>query len=306
MKIKSLIVLLSIGLSITILTPVKTLKAQDNLPKYGTDSVSCVENLSLYRESFKQWKQSKYKSPAIDHAFKYWHYVFENCPKSSQNIYVDGAKMIKYFIKKTKDDIKKEALIDSLMLIYDTRIKYFPNHYKTGQSQVGKILGRKGVNLYQLRPTAYLEAYEILSQSLEMDKQNAAGPVFVYYFRCVTKMAQKGDADTAAVVDAYDMLTGYIDANIKKYCADGGNTKKCNEIKNIQGNIENTFEPFALCPDLVRIYQQKYDATPGDADLLKKIVNLLDKKKCVEDPLYFEATKSLYDIEPSPESAYLI
>ena len=308
MKTKSLIVLLSIGLSTIILTgsPVISLKAQDNLPKYGEDSVTCVENLSLYRESFKQWKQSKYKSPAIDHAIKYWHYVFNSCPKASQNIYVDGAKMLKFFIKKTKDDTEKDVLIDSLMLIYDTRIKYFPNHYKTGQSQVGKILGRKGVDLYQLKPTAYLEAYEILSKSLEMDKQNAAGPVYVYYFRCVTKMAQKGDSDTAAVVDAYDLLSDYIDANIKKYCADGGNAKKCNEIKNIQGNIENTFEPFALCPDLVRIYQQKYDATLDDIDLLRKIVNILDKKKCVEDPLYFEATKSLYEIEPSPESAYLI
>lgn len=307
MKINSLIVLLSIGLSFTIFAgaPTNTLKAQDNLPKYGNDSVTCVENLSLYRESYKQWKQSKYKSPSVDHAIKYWHYVFSNCPKASQNIYIDGVKMLKYYIKKEKDDKEKEALIDSLMLVYDTRIKYFPNHHKTGKSQVGDILGRKGVDLYQLRPSAYLEVYEILSKALELDKSKARGPVYVYYFRCVTKMAMKGDSDTAAVVDAYDMISDYITENIKYY-TEKNKSKQVEEFKNIQGNIENTFEPFAQCPDLVRIYQQKYDQNPTDIDLLKKITKLLDKKKCIDDPLYFETTISLYELEPSPESAYLI
>lgn len=307
MNMKSLIVLLSIGLSLTIFTgsSVNTIKAQDNLPKYGKDSVTCIENLSLYRESFKQWKSSKYKSAAVDHSIKYWHYVFSHCPKASENIYVDGSKMIEYYIDQAKDEQEKENLIDSLMLLYDTRIKYFPNHYKTGKPQIGAILGRKGVDLYQYRPSAYLEAYEILKQSIDLDKQKSKGPVFVYYFRIVTKMATKGDIDTTAVVDSYDLITGYIDGNIKYY-AEKKNEKKLNQWINIMGNIENTFGPFAQCPDLVRIYQQKYDNNPDDVELLKKIVGMLDKKKCVEDPLYFNATVSLYEIEPSPESAYLI
>jgi tetratricopeptide (TPR) repeat protein len=307
MKVRSLIVLISISFSLSLaLLPANSLTAQVDMPKYGEDSVTCVENLSLYRESYKQWRQSKYKSPAIDHAIKYWYYVFEECPLASENIYVDGIKMIEYYIKKAKTDTERESLIDTMMAIYDKRIKYFPNYYKPPHySQVGSILGRKGVDLYQLRPSAYLEAYEILKQSLELDGQEASGPVFVYYFRCVTKMAMKGDTDTAAVVDAYDLVGGYVEANIKKY-REEGDEKKENEYINIMGNIENTFEPFALCPDLVRIYQQKYDKAPDDINLLKKIVDILDKKKCVEDPLFFDATVSLYELEPTSESAYLI
>jgi tetratricopeptide (TPR) repeat protein len=106
-------------------------------------------------------------------------------------------------------------------------------------------------------------------------------------------------------VDAYDMISDYVDANIRYY-HEKGNSKKVSEFESIRGNIENTFEPFAQCPDLVRIYSQKYDANPDDVELLKKITKLLDKKKCIEDPLYFDATKSLYEHEPTPESAYLI
>jgi len=307
MKVKSLIVLISIGFSLTMvgLTPVKSLNAQEEMPKYGEDSVTCVENLSLYRESYKQWRQSKYKSPAVDHAIKYWYYVFHNCPLASENIYIDGIKMIEHYVKKASTESERESLIDTMMLIYDKRIEYFPNHYKTGKSQVGSILGRKGVDLYQLRPSAYLQAYDILKESLELDKSESSGPVYVYYFRCVTKMAMKGDTDTAAVVDAYDLVGGYIEENIKKY-RESGNEKRENIYINIMGNIENTFEPFAKCPDLVRIYQQKYEQSPEDVELLKKIVDILDDKKCVEDPLYFDATVSLYELEPTPESAYLI
>lgn len=307
-KVKSLVVLLSLLISLPLLADNSKIAdfPQDDLPKYGNDSVECVQNLSLYRESYKQWKQSKYKSPAISHAFTFWKKVITDCPKASENIYVDGVKMLNYYLKNAKDDVKKEKLIDSLMIVYDLRIKYFPLHYRTGKSQVGAILGRKGVDLYQDRPSAYKEVFEILSESIELDGAKAKGPVYVYYFRSITRMAVKGETDTAAVVDAYDMISDYIAANIKYY-TEKGNMKKIQEYENIMGNIENTFEPFANCNDLVRIYQQKFDLAPDDVVLIKKIVKLLDKKKCVENsPLYFETTVRLYDLDPTPESAYLI
>jgi tetratricopeptide (TPR) repeat protein len=279
---------------------------QDDLPKYGKDSVKCVQDLSLYRESYKQWKQSRYKSPAVNHAYRFWKKTLAECPKASENIYVDGAKMIDHFIRINKDAKRKEGLIDSLMLVYDMRIEYFPNYWRPPHpSQIGTLLGRKGVDLYQNRPSAYKEAYEILKKSIDLDKDSSSGIVYVYYFRAITKMAKKGEIDTAAVVEAYDMISDYIDINIAKY-AEKGDTKEVEEYNNIMGNIENTFEPFAQCNDLVRIYHQKFDQDSDNPALLKKIVKLLDKKKCIDDPLYFDVTVKLYDLEPTPESAYLI
>jgi len=307
MKVKSFAILLSILISFPAFASKTNIIEfrQDDLPKYGHDSVDCVQNLSLYRESYKQWKASKYKSPAIEHAFSFWKKVVNDCPKASENIYVDGAKMLDFYIKNAKDEKKKNALIDSLMIIYDMRIQYFPNHYKTRQSQVGKILGRKGVDLYKNRPADYVKAFEILGKSIELDGAKAKGPVYVYYFRAITRMAVKGETDTAAVVDAYDMISDYITTNIKYY-KEKNKTKDVVKWENIMGNIETTFEPFANCNDLVRIYQQKFDNDPENVELIQKIVKLLDKKKCIEHPLYFETTVKLYDLEPTPESAYLI
>lgn len=278
---------------------------QDDGSKYGKDSVNCVMNLSLYREFYKQWKGSKYKNSAINDAIVSWRKVYKSCPRASENIYVDGIKMLKFMVKTEKDEARQNAYIDTIIAVYDQRIKYFPYKYRTQTSQEGSLLGRKGVDLYKHRPSAYVQAYEIMKRSIELEKEKTDGPVYVYYFRAITKMAQKGDADTAAVVDDYDMIIDYLDFNIKKY-TEAGDTDEVEDYENIKGNIENTFEPFANCTDLVRIYQKKFDAAPKDVDLLKKITKILDKKKCNESPLYFECVVALHDLDPSPESAYLI
>lgn len=307
MKLKFLILLVGIGLGTIAFAgePVLKYTPQDDGSKYGKDSATCVMNLSLYREFYKQWKSSKYKNSAINDAIVSWRKAYASCPRASQNIYVDGIKMLKYHIKVSKDDAEKNAYVDTMLMVYDARIKYFPIKHKSDKSQVGELLGRKGVDLYKQRPSAYVQAYEILKRSLDLEKENAKGPVCVYYFRASAKMAQKGDADTANVVDDYDMIMDIVDANIKKYTVKE-KSKQISEWQNIKGNIENTFEPFANCTDLVRIYQKKYDQSPNDVDLLKKITKILDKKKCHESPLYFEAVVALHHAGASPESAYLI
>ncbi len=305
MKLKSALITLAFLAGVTVVVNAQSFTPKHDIPKHGNDSIECVKNLSLYRGDYKQWKQSGYKNSLISSAVKYWRKVLDNCPKATENLYVDGVKMTEYRIKKEKDKVKKQGLVDTLMMLYDMRMHYFPNDYKTGNSQVGELLGRKGVDLYQNTPNEYVKVYEILGESIELDKEKTKGPVFVYYFRSITKMAQKGEIDTTAIVDAYDMISDYVDFNIEKY-EKLNKQKKVEQYNNIKGNIENTFEPFANCKDLVRIYTKKYRENPDDVDLIKKITKLLDKKDCFESELYFKTTVALYEHEPSPESAYLI
>ena len=276
---------------------------QQKEPKYGTDSVKCITNLSLYIEPYKYWKQSKYKSDVINDAIKPWIYVFNNCPRSSQNMLIHGVRIMQYRIKNEKNPELKEKLIDTLLMIFDKRITYFPT-YK-GHSQVGKILGDKGVELYRQRPTEYKKAYEILKQSIDKQGNKAKGVVYIYYFRTLTRMVQNDEAEVSQIVDAYDQISEYIDANIKKYKA-AGNSRKVEIYQNIKGSIESMFEPFGSCDVMVRIYEKKFDESPNNVELLKKITSVLDKKKCVDSPLYLKAVVNLYKAEPTPESAFLI
>lgn len=263
--------------------------------RYGNDSVTCIMNISLYREFFKQWKASDYKSETVKDVIEPWRWVFLNCPKGTQNTYIDGVKIVSYMIENAKTPALKDKYIDTLMMVYDQRIKYF--------GKEGYVLGRKGVDLFTYRPKDIEEIYKDLKKSVELEGDNTAGPVLVWYMNAAVNMAKEGKADSAVIFDTYDISTVIIDHNIKK------NESVPEEKKNweiIQGNIELILEPFATCTDLVKIYRKKFTETPNDVVLLKKINTILDDKKCQTDPLYFETTKRLYELEPSPASAYMI
>ena len=72
---------------------------------------------------------------AYDDAYTYWKVVFTICPASSERMYVDGANLVTGKIKAAKTKELKSAYVDTLLMIYDQRIKYFGNE--------GSVLGRK-------------------------------------------------------------------------------------------------------------------------------------------------------------------
>ena len=75
--------------------------------KYGSDSAKCVENLSLYKDFYNQWKSSKYSNNELaEDAYKSWSYCIWNCPTSSINMYQHGIDLIsKFKIKNAKDSV---------------------------------------------------------------------------------------------------------------------------------------------------------------------------------------------------------
>ncbi|MBE9492533.1 MAG: hypothetical protein IMY70_06585 [Bacteroidetes bacterium] len=273
-----------------------SLNAQEKkIPKYGEDSITCIMNFSLYKEVFKQWKSSQYKNESVKDAIMPWRYVFMNCPASRQSIYLDGVKIMDWRIKNEKDAAIKDKLIDTLMMIYDQRIQYF--------AKEGYVLGRKGVDLYKLRPEDYEQVYEILKRSVELTGNKSYPDVLVFYMRATKKMIDENKASEDIIFDNYDISSKIIDFNMAKFKDD---PKKRSNWENVKGNIDITFEPYATCDALIMIYGKKFKETPEDITLLKKITKILDKKKCVDDQLYFDATLKLYKLEPNPESAYLI
>ena len=268
--------------------------------KYGADSIGCLTNLSLYREYYGQWKASGYKSEVVEDALNPWREVFLSCPKSSQNMYLDGLKIMKYKLKKSTSE-QKSAYVDTIVRIYTQRMEYFP--IKKGKSQVGNIQGRLGVDLYKIAPERFEEAYGYLKGSVATEQDNASVSSIVFYFRSTIKMVKQGKAEETLIIDTYDELSTLIESNIDR---NQDNAKKLAQWENAQNNVEKTFEPYATCEALVGIYGKKFTETPDDIDLLKKITKILKKKKCTDSELFFGATKKLYEMEPTPKSAMLM
>lgn len=271
--------------------------------KYGTDSIKCITELSLYQEAFKQWKKAKYKSAIVEEFVPHWRWVFLNCPLASENTYVNGLKIVNYYLKKSSTDEIKNAYLDTLEMVHEARIKYFPNHYKTGESQVGILKGKMGVDLFMLAPERCEKAYNLLGESIKLSGAKASTASVVYYFRATIKMVKSGNADEELIIDTYDEISAIVDQNLIKY---KDNAKYLSQWENVKGNIDNTFEPYATCDVLVKIYGKKFDANPTDIALLNKITKILKKKKCTKSDLFFNSTEALYTIDPTPATAMLM
>ena len=82
---------------------------------YGSDSATCVTKYQIYRND--------YKNKNYEEAIKSWRWVLINCPEFNEYIFANAPKIIYYQIK--KNDNNKLAYIDTLMMVYDQRIKYY-------------------------------------------------------------------------------------------------------------------------------------------------------------------------------------
>jgi hypothetical protein len=293
MKLKTIIYVLILT-GFLFLLPNTKVNAQTKVSIYGKDSVKSVEAISLYREYYKQWKSSKYKNESINDAIPYWRWVFANCPRAKQRTFLDGQRMYKHFIENEKDEAKKEKLIDTLMLIYDTRIQIFNNR--------GKILARKGCDYFRYRTADFEGAYNIIKESVELEKNKSETHILNYYFRLTRRMVLEKKADIDLIFSNYDEIMSIVNYNLKKNEGSG----KAEKWVNLKGNIEAIFEEFATYEDIVKLYSEKLALYPNNIELLKKIILLLDKKNYKEEPFYIETTIKLYELEPSPESAYYI
>ena len=98
------------------------LSAQNPNDKYGPNSAECLKYISYYEEYYKQKN--------YDSAIPNWRKAYELCPVTSRyKILQDGTTLMRYLIKKNAlNPSYKDQLVDSLMVIYQKRIEYWPKY----------------------------------------------------------------------------------------------------------------------------------------------------------------------------------
>jgi tetratricopeptide (TPR) repeat protein len=258
--------------------------ATPSLQIMNEDSLECLTKRSVFTQFVKQKNYVDAYSP--------WRWAFVNCPSSSKNIYIDGAKIIKSKIKefKSQPDILS-AYVDTLFTIYDMRISYF--------GQQGFISGVKGSDMMRYRSKTQLEeAHQLLKTSVELEGSKSRATALYYYFKSVSSLTKKGILTKADVLEAYATVTQYVEYNL------ANNSKSVKSYQQSLEKIEKEFEPYATCEDLVALFDSKYSESPDDLSLLKRIVDVLNKKECTDAEVYFNAASAVHAAEPTASSSF--
>ncbi|MEM7161466.1 MAG: hypothetical protein AAF487_03405 [Bacteroidota bacterium] len=269
---------------------------------YGPDSVTCVQNISLYEENFKM--------KAYKDALPSWRKCIEVCPKARKSFYINGVKMYKHFIKEAgEDSVMKYAYVDTILSIYDMRIKNY--------GQKAYVLGRKGVDHFKyFRDSNPFESYTILKEAVELGKEKTEAVVLSTYYQAMYKSYREKKVEKADLFTEYLTVSDYISVNIKSLSeqieTEADEKKKTKAEKKKTGyekakkNLDEFFIKFAKCEDIVKIFQERIESNPADFELKKKALKVMNRRACEDSDFYLQIAEAVHAQEPSHESAYAI
>jgi tetratricopeptide (TPR) repeat protein len=283
----------------------------DGGSKYGKDSATCVKNLSLYREYYKQWRASKYKDDAIAASIvEPWSKCFNGCPQVSKNMYYHGVRIVQWEIKQAKkkgDDALADQLVDSLIRIYQQQIEAFPNDKKNPK---GTLVGKQALMLAKYRKNATEQYYQLFDSSVAMMGNNSEASILKGYFWATEMYVSKKFASRDLVFDNYMKVIDIIEWNLNNIDTTVTNPKLAkrakidyNNYKVVENYIDSRIEKYATCEKLEAFFGPKQEAAPDDLDMARKIVKFFEMRKCTDSDIYYKALEKVHAEAPTAESA---
>ena len=264
-----------------------TAKSQERqVDVYGTtggDSINCQVYLSVFRQFFNL--------ELYDEAIESWRTLFDQCPSSSEKMYIDGVTMYRSFVENASDDQEKEGLIDTLMLIYDRRMENFGGE--------GNILGRKGRELLNYRGSdldQVQEAYQMLKRSVELEGRKSQEATMVLLINAGVTLNKADRIGEDEVIDDYLVLSGILD-QLENRSSRWERTREAIDEIILDENL-------LTCEALNGYFEPQFDEQKDDKEFLEKVLRFYTVSGCDRSDLYVSAAEILFNMEPSSESAH--
>ena len=278
-------IVLLISIAAMALFASSTLSAQG---KFGPDSAECIKYLSYYTEYYKQKN--------YDSALPNWRQAYKLCPPTSRySLLSDGTTLLKRVLQaNSKNPIYREALIDSIMKIYDERIQNWPK-YATSS------LNNKALDMYNFIKDDPQKLYEGLTEAVNTLGKEARPNIFLFQINTAVDLYKDGKLDPETVINIYENAVNNISAMTPKNDVE----KRSNE--KMISDIESIFitSQVASCENLITLFTPRYEADPQNLDLAKNIVKMMGiTEGCTDNDLFLNAVTVMHNMEPSHVSAY--
>lgn len=270
----------------------------------GADSVRCRQNLSLFSTSAKMG--------SFDDAYEPWAAAYKECPGSSKNVYIFGASILKHKYNNEKDPQKRAAYLETLLGLYDNRIKYFGHDPKKGKDAI--VLDKVNDYLTLLGEKAdYGKVYGWTKSIVEEYKEQAPGTL-LYWFLASSRETARGEdeAKKERYINDYLMASDLLDKQLE---AETDSTLRANLETNI-AQLDESFarSGLASCELLKKIYtMERLEARKDDKAYLAMTIKLFQNAVETDDegnptsecdsPVPDKASEYLFKLSPSSKAA---
>ena len=279
--------ILMISVAVLALAGSSTLSAQG---KFGPDSAECIKYLSYYTEYYKQKN--------YDSAIPNWRKAYHLCPPSSRyTMLSNGTTLVKRLIQQnSKNPIYRDALVDTLMTIYDQRVEFWPK-YATSS------LNNKALDMYNFMKKEPMKMYNGITEIISINQSATTPNVFLFQMNTAIDLYKDGLLDPESVISAYETAIKYLSEATPK-----NDTEKAS-IEKVVGDVENLFisSQVASCDNLIALFGPRYEADSQNLELAKNIVKMMSVTDgCMDNDLFLNAVTTMYTLEPSYNSAYFL
>ena len=253
--------------------------------RYGKDSAECVKYLSYYSELVKQNN--------LTEAAPFWRKAFTLCPPTvSQNMFINGQKIIRYEINQNKKDpARYRELVDTLLMLNDLRAQYYPKN-------AVKSLDNKAIDVINYYDSDFESQFKYLTEVLDQIGGDASPIVFVKQMNASVEMYRNQKLEAEDVMNNYTKISGILNDKIDK-----SNDPAYRDAK---GTVESLLidSGVASCDNLVALYTPRFEANPTDEALLTNMVYMMSRSECMNTDLFLKAIVALNDINPTASSVY--
>ena len=214
--------------------------------------------------------------------------MIKSCPEASSAIYQRGAIVYKNKINRAKSLAEKNAYVDSLMLMYDLRAKYFGDNPKQGTAY---ILDRKAREYVIYRPADRAGIRKFFREAIEAGGENVDPETVALYFGNLCEDYKTTDEVMPdEVISEYDRLSPIFE-----------NNPDAIESKN-QFDAAFGLSGAANCENLEKLFSSKLEANPEDEAVLAQAVSLMSRANC-DGEFFFTTAEKYYTVHPTSETA---
>lgn len=271
---------------------------------YGPDSLKTRQQTSLYREEFNR---KNYLA-----ALPSWRYVYTNAPCYKEYITADGAYLMSLLISQTKekDTATIKAYADTLMEIYDTRLRLFGDN--------PNVWGRKGRDLFKYFPAKRKEAIDLMNKSMAGEGNNTYALVLSDLMLATVQENRENNKSISddEVISSFDRIMTIVDhnlANYKKQYNEGVNatpvdtTRAGQNIRYwewVESYVVALGSPYLTCEKLTELYKPRFVGAPDDNELVEKIITLLKRSDdCAKTAFYLQVAEQYFKLKPDADAA---
>lgn len=253
----------------------------------------CLINVSLFNESAKNKQYADAVEP--------WYSVFNTCPTASLAIYQRGTAILEWQYKQATSEEQKNQIRNTLMELYDKRIKYFGDNAKYPTPY---ILGEKAMDYVTYFPEDELkeQAYNWLSQSLDGMGAKSKVSVIQQFARLSYGLYKADNSRQQQYIADYQKASDLLNA----IAADETNKESARDnARAVKDEIDQIFanSGAADVEKMDEIYESVVEASLDDQEKLGKIMRLYQRTENTDSKVYFTAAVASHKIKPTAESA---